>query len=81
MKCSDFTLTDINLADTNYISFKLGVRPDAAHVGGMNLFGEKFGDYAQGLIMSLTIENQPACQENTDMMNDKQTDDGEIVMT
>lgn len=53
VKCSDQSLETLHLEKGNYISFKLGVKPDAMHIGGMNLFGEKFGDYAQGIIMKV----------------------------
>ena len=53
IKCSEQSLTTLHLDKGNYISFRLGVKPDARHVGGMNLFGEKFGDYAQGLVMKV----------------------------
>ena len=57
VKCSDQTVDSLHLGDGNYISLKLGVKPDAAHVGGMNLFGEKFGDYAQGLVMTVKVDD------------------------
>ncbi len=63
VKCSEKNLDTLCLREGNYISFKLGVRPDAAHVGGMNLFGEKFGDYAQGLVMNVKIDNNQAERE------------------
>lgn len=53
MKCSNLTLKDLELDKKNCISFKLGVKPDAVHAGGMNLFGEKFGDYAQAIEMKV----------------------------
>lgn len=28
------------------------VPPDAKHQGGLNIFGERFGDYAQGIMYS-----------------------------
>lgn len=43
IKCSDFSLETLEAEGKNYISFKLGVKPGAAHVGGMNLFGERLG--------------------------------------
>ena len=56
-------MDSLHLEKGNYISFKLGVRPDAPHVGGMNLFGEKFGDYAQGLVMKVKVANGNSQQE------------------
>ena len=34
-----------------WLTLRLGVLPGAEHVGGLNLFGEKFGDFAQGVVM------------------------------
>ena len=48
---SSVCLTDLNLDAQDYISLRVGVRADSEHVGGLNLFGEKFGDFAQGVIM------------------------------
>ena len=33
------------------------VDKDSEHVGGMNLFGSRFGDYAQDIIMSVEYES------------------------
>jgi len=48
---SGVTLADLDLANREYISLRIGVRADAEHTGGINLFGEKFGDHAQGIVM------------------------------
>lgn len=48
---SGVTLRDLKLSERDYISLRIGVRPDAEHVGGLNLFGERFGDHAQGIVM------------------------------
>lgn len=58
VKCSEHTLDMLHIRDGNYVSLRLGVKPDAVQAGGMNLFGEKFGDYAQGLIMSVKIDEK-----------------------
>lgn len=50
---SGVTLSDLHLAQDAYISLRLGVSPNAMHVGGINLFGEKFGDYGQGIVMRI----------------------------
>lgn len=44
-------LHDLHLAAGDYISLRIGVRADAEHTGGLNLFGDKFGDHAQGIVM------------------------------
>jgi predicted transcriptional regulator len=46
-------LDALGLAAQSYISLRISVRPDAKNVGGINLFGEKYGDYPQGIIMEL----------------------------
>ena len=50
-RISGTTLTDLALAESNYISVRIGVPSDAEYVGGLNLFGESFGDYPQSLIL------------------------------
>ena len=44
-------LGDLDLSGGDYIALRIGVRADAEHPGGINLFGEKFGDHAQGIVM------------------------------
>lgn len=50
------TLEDLNLLGHSFISFKLAIKDDAKHIGGVNIFGKKFGDYPQGIIMNITYE-------------------------
>lgn len=47
----EFTIADFHLRKTDYISLKIGVEKDAQYAGGINLFGEKFGDYPQPIVM------------------------------
>jgi predicted transcriptional regulator len=56
-KISDVTLQDLNLESYPYIRFKIGVKPDAVHKGGVNLFGRRFGDYDQDIIMRVHYES------------------------
>ncbi|MBQ7784921.1 MAG: helix-turn-helix domain-containing protein [Clostridia bacterium] len=53
---SGVALHDLSLDSKQYISLRVGVRPDAQHVGGLNLFGDKFGDFAQGIVMRIGYE-------------------------
>lgn len=48
---SGVCLADLNLEEQDYISLRVGVSADSEHVGGLNLFGDKFGDFAQGIVM------------------------------
>lgn len=60
VKCSEATLDSLKLTDNNFVTLKIGVKPDAENLGGLNLFGDKFGDFPQAIIMSVTLgdENQ-----------------------
>lgn len=46
-----FTIEHLNLQRNDYISFRIGVEKNARYAGGLNLFGEKFGDHPQSIIM------------------------------
>ena len=48
---SGVTLRDLALGARDYVSLRVGVNADSEHVGGLNLFGDKFGDFAQGVVM------------------------------
>ncbi|RIH87482.1 ArsR/SmtB family transcription factor [Calidithermus roseus] len=50
---SPVKLADLRLESANHIEVRLGVKPDARNVGGMNLFGRRFGNYPQDLLMRL----------------------------
>lgn len=53
LKASDVTLDDLKLTAHPYISVRIGVKPDARHVGGVNIFGAKFGNYPQDIVLRL----------------------------
>lgn len=55
---SDVRLDALDLQPERPISVRIGVRPDARHAGGLNLFGRAFGNYPQDLV--LRIEHVPA---------------------
>ncbi|PYI53967.1 ArsR/SmtB family transcription factor [Paenibacillus flagellatus] len=48
---SDVTVDRLNIGDAPAFQLRIGVKPDAANVGGLNLFGAKFGNYEQDLIV------------------------------
>lgn len=50
---SKVNVHDLKLDSQPYISVRIGVKPDAIHVGGLNLFGRCFGNYPQDLIMRI----------------------------
>ena len=53
IRTSRLTISDIRFSDLPYISVKIGVAEDAVHLGGVNLLGDKFGNYAQPLVLKL----------------------------
>ncbi|PYZ92663.1 ArsR family transcriptional regulator [Salipaludibacillus keqinensis] len=55
------TIEDLNIQDTPFISVKIGIKEDALNKGGLNLFGSKFGNYDQDLLMTLRYsQNNPS---------------------
>ena len=50
---SDVHLRDLQLSSDKPIVVRIGNKPDAEYVGGFNLFGEKFGDFEQNIILSI----------------------------
>lgn len=48
---SSVRTVDLHLDGRPYIEVRIGVKPDAQNVGGVNLFGEKFGNYPQPLVL------------------------------
>ena len=53
---SEKKLTDLNITLNNYIDIKIGVKEDARNIGGINLFGRKFGNYEQDIILRLKYD-------------------------
>lgn len=53
VRVSDVTLDQLALPEHHSIRVRIGVKDDAAHPGGMNIFGRGFGNYDQGLVLRL----------------------------
>lgn len=49
-RISGVTLDDLGL-EGDYFTLRIGVHPDAAYPGGLNLFGAGFGDYPQDIVV------------------------------
>ncbi len=56
VKVSGLTLVDYDLTGNGFISVRLGNAEDAKHQGGMNIFGDCFGDYPQGINMKIVYK-------------------------
>ncbi|KQX48518.1 MULTISPECIES: ArsR/SmtB family transcription factor [unclassified Paenibacillus] len=53
VQVSSVNLHQLVLGNNSFIDLRLGVKDDATHKGGINLFGNKFGDYEQGIVMKV----------------------------
>lgn len=54
VKVSDQSLEDYELTDKGYIAVRIGIDEAAKNRGGINLFGESFGDYKQDINLKIT---------------------------
>ena len=57
-KVGSRTVEDLKIMDKNTILVRIGVKDDAVHKGGFNIFGKKFGDYGQDIIMSIAYSER-----------------------
>lgn len=53
VRVSNVTLADLAIDSHRSIRMRIGVRDDAEHPGGINIFGRSFGNYDQDIIMRL----------------------------
>jgi predicted transcriptional regulator len=53
VKISPITLEDLRITDHDFISVRIGVKQDAVNLGGINIFGRKFGNYPQDILLRL----------------------------
>ncbi len=51
VKISDVKLSDLEIPEHHSIRVRVGVKDDAEHMGGMNIFGKGFGNYDQGIVL------------------------------
>lgn len=52
-KVSDKGLSSYSLWENPYISIKIGIKENSRYIGGINIFGENFGDYPQNLVLKI----------------------------
>lgn len=53
IKTSDQTLESLKLTQSDFLLFRIGIKPEAKYVGGLNLFGEYFGNFSQHINMKI----------------------------
>ena len=55
IRLSDVTLLDLALDEHHSIRLRIGIEEDAAHPGGINIFGRGFGNHGQDIVMRLLL--------------------------
>jgi predicted transcriptional regulator len=53
VRISDVTLDDLGIDAHRSIRLRIGVREDAEHPGGINIFGRGFGNYDQDIVLRI----------------------------
>jgi predicted transcriptional regulator len=56
VKVSDVIISNLGIRDHTSIRVKIGIKEDAKNIGGLNIFGSSFGNYAQDIVMRLELE-------------------------
>ena len=54
-RIADVTVGDLRLMDQPSISVRIGVDDRARNRGGLNIFGSKFGNHAQDIVMKISL--------------------------
>ena len=52
---SPVTVADLRLSDHHSVKVKIGVKDEAMHVGGVNIFGRGFGNYDQDIVLRMYL--------------------------
>lgn len=55
-KVSDRQLKEFLFKQQDYVSVRIGIKEDAKNKGGLNIFGEGFGDFAQNIVMKIVFK-------------------------
>ena len=53
VKISNVTLDDLQVDQHRSIRLRIGVKDDAEHPGGINIFGRGFGNYDQDIVLRI----------------------------
>ena len=65
VRLSGVTIGDLQLGQEMFIRARIEVPADAQNVGGINLFGESFGDYPQAIVVRAGYHLKPNAQQTT----------------
>jgi len=74
-RISDVTITRLLALPQHPLTIRLGVKPDAEHQGGFNLFGRGFGNYAQDLVLRLHYVPKKNTDRRTEALPSKTEDE------
>ncbi len=55
-RLSSVKLEQLEIERSNHVTVRIGVKSAARHVGGLNLFGKRFGHYPQDLLLRLEYD-------------------------
>jgi predicted transcriptional regulator len=55
---SKVKIDDLKLDQSFFIRVKIGIKPTAEHKGGLNLFGCRFGNYPQDLVLHISYQSK-----------------------
>lgn len=55
VKISSIKLADLRISEHHSIRFRIGVKEDSPHPGGINIFGRGFGNYNQAIVMRMSF--------------------------
>ena len=53
VRISGVTLADLDLPSHHSVKIRIGVKEEAEHLGGINIFGRGFGNYGQDIVLRL----------------------------
>lgn len=56
VRVSDVTLSEIGVGTGSSLSVRFGIKDDAEFRGGLNLFGRRFGNYAQDIRLTIGLD-------------------------
>ena len=59
VRVSETTLADVGLGTRRALFVRFGIKDDAEFRGGLNLFGSRFGNYPQGIRLTLDLTAAP----------------------
>lgn len=66
VKLSSTLLAHLNIRAQPFIRVRIGIKPDAYNVGGINIFGEKFGNYPQPIVLRMDYTMAPEMGNNSE---------------